>query len=164
MRTGPASLASLVLVAAASCTSLKTAGLSVHEPPVQKQFFRRSTLYVETASLRPTLRWEPLATLASGNEADTARTVGDVTYEVRIWKESPTGTELAYQREGLRQPTHVLEEELEPVTRYLWTVRAWFLLDGKRRASEWALAGRPRETEAVPNLSCLRFETPSVLP
>ena len=46
--------------------------------------------------------------------------------------------ELVYSKQGLTSPAHQLETPLEPDSRYFWTVRAHFTLDGKRRATEWS--------------------------
>lgn len=46
--------------------------------------------------------------------------------------------ELVYSKHGLTNPEHQLETSLEPDSRYFWTVRAHFTLDGKRRATEWS--------------------------
>ena len=46
--------------------------------------------------------------------------------------------ELVYTKQGLVTPEHTLETPLESNSRYFWTVRAHFTLDGKRRATEWS--------------------------
>ena len=46
--------------------------------------------------------------------------------------------ELVYTKQGLVTPEHILETPLQPNSRYFWTVRAHFTLDGKRRATEWS--------------------------
>jgi len=45
---------------------------------------------------------------------------------------------LIYTKRGLVTPEHTLETPLESNSRYFWTVRAHFTLDGKRRATEWS--------------------------
>jgi len=46
--------------------------------------------------------------------------------------------ELVYRQQGLVQPEHTLGTPLQPNSRYFWTVRARFTLDGKHRATEWS--------------------------
>jgi hypothetical protein len=46
--------------------------------------------------------------------------------------------ELVYAKSGLPHPEHILETPLQPATRYFWSVRGHFTLDGKRRATEWS--------------------------
>jgi hypothetical protein len=50
-------------------------------------------------------------------------------------KLAPAG--IVYRRDGLASPTHTLETALSPGTRYFWTVRARFELDGRERVTEW---------------------------
>jgi hypothetical protein len=46
--------------------------------------------------------------------------------------------ELVYIKQGLVIPEHTLDTPLQPNSRYFWTVRAHFTLDGTRRATEWS--------------------------
>lgn len=46
--------------------------------------------------------------------------------------------ELVYSQQGLLNPEHTLETPLRLNSLYFWTVRAHFMLDGKRRATEWS--------------------------
>lgn len=150
--------ASLLLALTASgCLGLRTVGLEVHAPPVERGTFTRQTTFTPVDSLRPTFRWQPLE--AALPEELWLR-VHAVTYELRVWQADQEGTRLVYRRADLPAAEHTLGEPLAPARRHFWTVRAWFDLGGRRRATPWALAGKPLEKEAVPNLSCLRFETP----
>jgi hypothetical protein len=45
---------------------------------------------------------------------------------------------LVYSQQGLVTPEHTLGTPLQPSSLYFWTVRAHFMLDGKRRATEWS--------------------------
>jgi len=46
--------------------------------------------------------------------------------------------ELVYSQQGLVNPEHTLGTPLRPRSLYFWTIRAHFMLDGKRRATEWS--------------------------
>ena len=117
-------------------------------------------VYVEVDSLQPELRWEvfprPQDDQADG-EAFSSR-VSDVSYELKIWRSDrlpssflvPPGPfdrglplDLVYSRQALPQPSHRLEEPLEPSTEYLWTVRAQYHLDGHPRLTEWGISKEP---------------------
>jgi hypothetical protein len=89
----------------------------------------------------------------------------DVTYELRIWTttQGPSG-KLRYSRDGLKLPSHKLDDPLEPSIQYLWSVRARFMIDGDIRVTEWGMAGLPLRNESVPNLSCFRFKTTELCP
>ena len=94
-------------------------------------------------------------------EAVKAGRLKHVTYELRIWESTPEFPgKLVYRRKGISDSHHTIEEPLIPSTRYLWSIRAHFLLDGQPRLTEWTLAGYVLRGETVPNESCLRFVTP----
>ena len=83
---------------------------------------------IRVESLRPTGRWEAF----SGE---------NVTYDLRIWESKELNSvvgEVVYEREGLTENVHTLEEALEPDTVYTWSVRARFVEDGKVRVTEWS--------------------------
>lgn len=94
----------------------------------------------------------------SGSSLDR---IGEVTYELRIWKTTTEESgKLVYAREGLKVTHHTLEKPLEPGTKYLWSVRAGFTIDGRSQVIEWGLAGYLLRDQTVPNDSCFRFKTP----
>jgi len=82
------------------------------------------------ATRQPTLRWLAFATSTPG--------ISDVTYELRIW-EAVHGApgRLVYAREGLPDPSHIVQEPLKTPGSYFWTVRARFLLHGMSRVTDW---------------------------
>jgi hypothetical protein len=73
--------------------------------------------------------------------------VQDLRYDFRMFG----ATGVVYERLGLAEPLHTLEERLPSCAEYRWTVRARFVLDGRQRATEWTggyvdpmwLRGRP---------------------
>jgi hypothetical protein len=87
--------------------------------------------------------------------------IENIIYELRVWNTTAGRSgKLIYARKDLTQTVHRLQRPLEPGSRYLWSVRAHFLLNGRPRAIEWSMAGYALRNEAVPNESCLRFQTP----
>ncbi len=146
-------------------------------------------VYVEVDSLQPEMRWEvyprPQDDQADG-KAFSSR-VSDVSYELKIWRvvladeymvqdvfmpksQRRIPGDLVYSRQALPQPSHRLEEPLEPSTGYLWTVRARYHLDGHPRLTEWGISqepGYPLEWSYSPrkyppdrNPNYYRFKTP----
>ena len=113
------------------------------------------------ASLQPTLRWEPfdLNSIAY-RKRETRGTVSNVTYELRLWHEKDEQIDLVYQVEGLEQPEHRIEVLLFPEAQYRWSVRASFLLENRRRVTEWSLQDSDAQHFAVPNQGCAAFVTP----
>lgn len=84
-------------------------------------------------TLRPEFRWEAWPRgfdVARGSGPGQAR---EIRYDLRI-----LGYEgVVYERRGLDQPAHRLEQPLKPCSTYRWTVRARFVLNDAPRATEW---------------------------
>jgi len=140
--------------------------------------------FVRVESLQPTVRWEAFPR-QQDREADTEgllSRIGTVTYELKIWRSSDDyipmylPSHLIYSRQGLAQPSHRIEQPLQPNTKYLWSVRACFELDGQPRVTEWGLSREPplvpvgsaktnppspRRSPSIPNPNYYRFKTPS---
>lgn len=167
-----------VLVIAAGCVTgeVLVSGLRPLCPEAVK-------LGSEVASSRPMLRWEtfPRPEDLKADKKGLLQRAEKVTYDVRIWRlEDNRPVERVYARDGLPKPAHKVGTPLEPSTKYLWTVRARFELDGQPRVSEWGVmlvrrivsyragggAGRWiaaedfRRLPQVPNPSHYRFKTP----
>lgn len=117
--------------------------------------------WTKVDSLQPTFRWEPFP--GTHQAYDGARivpfvvvekeSVRDVTYDFKIWTVARGAPrELAYEREGLTEPSHHLERPLQPDTKYYWSVRARFRLDGKPRTTEWSRSSIP-----LPSASALEL-------
>jgi len=152
----------LCLALTAGCGGMPMAGLHPEYPPAEKGFFALWTDYVTVDSLQPTLRWQPFPRPedVKADKSGNLNRIQEIRYELRVWK-TITGSsgELVYSRRGLMFARHQLEEPLEPATKYLWSVRARFVLDGNPRVTEWGLAGFLLQGEVVPNPSCFRFQT-----
>ncbi|CAG9185885.1 hypothetical protein LMG23994_05954 [Cupriavidus pinatubonensis] len=86
-------------------------------------------------SLTPRLEWKPPP--PPGQPADWER-AQDIRYDLRIWHVATNSPpELIYERMGLTEPKHQLEQPLAPQTEYFWSVRARFTLDGQARTTRW---------------------------
>ncbi len=124
-------------------------GLKPEYPPVGG-----GPVFTDVDSLQPIFRWQSFPRqedLKADHEGVLSR-VTAVTYDLNILGKKGYGPgELIYSRTGLPEPAHMVETPLEPSTRYFWTVRARFTLNGHLRVTEWGeQAG-----------SYYRFETPS---
>lgn len=132
-----------------------------------------SLKFVEVDSLQPTLSWEAFPRpidLAVDKEGVQGR-VSNVTYDLRIWRadeESPREypAEIVYERRGLREPWHTIEQPLKPSFMYFWSIRARFELDGQPRVTQWGVTEHPQCSQLgrlpiVPNPLHYRFRTPS---
>jgi hypothetical protein len=145
------------------CGKPAMVGLYPITPPVARKGFSLLAEFVEVDTLTPTFRWRPL-TLRAGHPTEIeAAKIENTTYEIRIWRvvRNDTG-KLVDLGEKLTTTEYRPEKPLDPGTRYYWTVRAHFMIDGQNRTTEWALAGYLLRNEAVPNDSCLRFKTPEM--
>ena len=87
--------------------------------------------------------------------------VDNVRYDLVIAQERDFApAEIIYRREGLPDSEHTIEIALSPDTRYYWTVRARFMLDGRERVSEWGSSHfEVREQWTAPSLLSYRFKT-----
>jgi len=147
----------LIVVFIAGC-GVAVVGLHPAYPPVEKRIFAIYPDFVEVDSLQPTFHWQ---TFPRPKDSLSDK-VQEVTYEFRIWTMTPGESgKVRYARSGLKSPYHKVEEPLEPSSKFFWSVRARFLIDGHERVTEWGLAGIPLRDEAVPNQSCFRFQTPA---
>ena len=140
--------------------------------PWQDRIRNAKETHVDT--LRPTFRWERFPRIRDPSDPFFSTRMGSVTYELRLWKvgkgfpddykyswmygcwDTDPG-ELVYSRQGIGQPEHTLETPLQPDSRYFWTVRAHFTLDGRRRATQWSQQ-LPHDTSAS------QFEATCLLP
>lgn len=97
-------------------------------------------------SFQPVLRWEefPRSRDRVEDQEGLAGRISEVQYEVRVWRRgrsdfrpgSPFAGDLVYARRNLPATTHKIEVALEPGW-YLWTVRAWYLLNGMQCVTDW---------------------------
>jgi hypothetical protein len=108
-------------------------------------------------SLRPTLQWSAFPREVDRQKLDPAvlQKIGDVTYDLKIWDEASELQEqkaffterwrsrLVYERTGIAAPQHTLEAPLAPGSRYYWSVRARFVVEGRLMATRWAGSGGP---------------------
>ena len=147
----------------AACQGATVVGLVPVYPPVKIKTFSLYGGFVEVDSLQPTFQWQPftLSEEAAADKTSGTKVIEDVTYEIRIWKTAAGADgKLIYERRDLVEAHHRIETPLEPGTRYFWSIRPHFRLNGYPRTIEWSLAGYALRNEAVPNESCLRFQTP----
>lgn len=101
-------------------------------------------------TLQPTLTWTsfPRQIDRQKLDPDVLRKIENVTYDLRIWDETvevrsrPLSDRwrngIFYERTGLVAPKHKLEVQLAPDSRYYWSVRARFVVDGRSMATLWA--------------------------
>lgn len=114
-------------------------------------------------SIRPVISWEsfPRTSDVKAAPEDMAR-VSHVRYDLIIAEEKNLAAHaVVYRRDGLPEPRHLIETRLQADTRYFWTVRARFKLDGRDRVTEWGathfMAG---DRMTVPSQWSYRFRTP----
>lgn len=139
---------------------LVTRGLRA-EYPAQRLYFPDPppASFVKVDSLQPTLRWEsfPREQDFSSSSKEELSRITAVTYQLRIANKG-----WSYVRDNLTEPCHKIEDALQPSTKYLWTVRACFKLDGEPRCTEWgALSDWDRKAVSHPNVWSYRFQTPT---
>jgi hypothetical protein len=154
----------LLALSSAACQGAAVQGLDPLEPAQTNV-----DVWPDIPTLRPTFRWSPFP----GDEDELIyeydlHRLADVRYDLVVLRAS---TELAivYERTGLRATEHPIELELDPGTKYLWSVRARFELEGKTRVTPWSTLGplgtrNPRRIAQAPNPWLFRFETRTLGP
>jgi len=113
--------------------------------------------------LSPLLSWKsfPRASDVSVVPEDMLR-VKNVRYELVVGSgENGETPDVFYHVEGLTETSHRVPMRLEPNTRYFWSVRARFDLDGRMRVTDWATYC-PFGRQLVVGGRIYRFYTPKV--
>jgi hypothetical protein len=88
-------------------------------------------------SLAPALSWEAFPRPADFDAEPDRAEVSGVSYRVRVFDGDQIQSML-YERSGLAEAKHQIEQPLLECHEYTWTVRAEFLLNGNRRVTEWS--------------------------
>ncbi len=88
------------------------------------------------------LKWQAFAALPTEVGQPSGPT--NITYDLRIW-EAHNGSpgKVVYERRALPVPQHELERPLTPNTRYFWSVRARFEINGETRLGDWSRSLHP---------------------
>jgi len=109
------------------------------DPPIYSSLRPRP---IPVSTLTPTFAWEKLPRDFGPNVQ-----VGDIKYELRIyeaeWQSLKQGggiwaTSMVASYEVIGEPRFQVKESLAPCRKYLWTVRATFTFEGRRRVTEWS--------------------------
>lgn len=114
--------------------------------------------------LHPALSWQsfPRASDTAAAPDEMAR-VKNVRYDLIVAvgenREPPA---VVYRREGLPEPKDKIEINLKPHTRYFWSARARFNLDGRERVTEWGTRC-PFEQQLIVDSHLYRFYTPRTI-
>ena len=145
-------------------------GLAPIYPPTRgahagSDFFAdRYFLWHDVGTLQPTLQWQAFPRDADRTVMpDEMARVTHVAYDLLIASEQGAApAEVVYRRTGLAAPVHTLEVPLSADTRFFWTVRARFELDGRERFTEWGSTNDiARDNIAAPSRYSYRFRTSS---
>lgn len=179
MRRSALLICFLALLGAAACSRpLTSVGLRPEYPALLRAYWAQSVpRVIEVDSLQPTFRWAPFPNAEEYDESVRTKLARaeNVRYDLRVWRGSlwlpfpliPSKQwglhygERVYERQGLREPWHRIEEPLQPTTLYVWSVRARFELDGETRATEW---GRIVDRHEISGTPYFPFKTPAGQP
>jgi hypothetical protein len=98
------------------------------------RFHRKIPMRLVSDVAAPTLSWRhavddehPYGSFASAIDKSTTR------YDLEIFDER----QLVYDAQGIEDPSHRLEWELEPCRVYRWSVRPVYTVDGQTRLGDW---------------------------
>lgn len=117
----------------------------------------------EASSRTPTLRWQAFP--RAGDRAAAPELVArmrDVRYDVVVARERHGAPDaIVFERRGIAAAELRIEPPLAPATRYFWSVRPRFVLDGRERVGEWSRLGdAPAAATSAPTQMSFRFRTP----
>lgn len=120
-------------------------GLLPKYPKPKWSFFGKKFKAVTVDSLQPRLEWVPFPSPRNTAQDAEGRLneIGPVLYDLRIWRigaEEYQPVELVYERRGLADPWHAVEQPLEPGTSYYWAVRARFGHGGRTTVTRWTIS------------------------
>ncbi len=149
---------------------LRPFGLAPEDPPTRGPLMPtdvflgplRSLRWERVGSLQPELRWEkfPRHGDLEAAPAEMAR-VKNVSYDLVIVREHDSAAAgVVYRRERIASNAHVLQAALEPDSRYFWSVRARFELDGREHVTEWGRVTYQGSNLVSPHPGSYRFATP----
>jgi len=130
--------------------------------------------YPPVNSAQPVLRWEafPRPRDASPENEQVLRSISDVTYDVKIWEAPHNYPErLVEDAAGLGTPAYRPRAPLTPHSRYYWTMRARYRLNGEPQVTRWAYSlvpsnapgmppGGSCDLDTIPPNNYFRFRTP----
>ncbi|TNF08220.1 MAG: hypothetical protein EP323_01790 [Gammaproteobacteria bacterium] len=142
-------------------------GLAPLEPPTRgamtgDEFIGAHFEWTEVKSYSPTLRWQAFPREEDLEIApdDMAR-VSNIRYDLIVAEESNMAPgKVVYRRYGLLLASHTVGVTLKRKTRYFWTVRARFELDGRERVTEWSSTHyESRLGRTAPSIYSYRFRT-----
>lgn len=142
-------------------------GLAPISPPTRGQLTGDTILdqvfdWKEVASRRPTLSWERFPRSGDMAKDPKLSRATQVSYDLMLARErNLVPADIIYQKQGLKQNSHTLDIALAANSRFFWTVRARFELDGELYLTEWGVVhymalGRL----TAPSKWSYRFKTP----
>jgi hypothetical protein len=120
--------------------------LSPIYPENSYNFFKANIALEKVDTLQPTFQWEsfPRERDKEADKAGLLNRINDITYDFKVLKAADNcPLQLVYERRELTDSRHKIEQPLEPSTKYFWSVRARFKLDGKVRATKWSYSRKP---------------------
>jgi len=97
-------------------------------------------LFTEVDSLQPLLRWEPFPTPEDKElyREEVFESIKNIRYDLRIWlSDNDSPGLLLYSEAGLPEPQFKLQKPLLYCSKYFWSVRARFEVEGKTRVMDW---------------------------
>jgi hypothetical protein len=119
--------------------------------------------WVSVDGLNPLMEWQAFPRPGDIRVApEEMQRIKNIRYDLVIARENNhVPGEVVYRREGLTSSKHRVEVSLDSGTRYFWTVRARFELDGRERVSEWSTTSfQSIGRLTAPSMASYRFRTP----
>lgn len=118
-----------------------------------EQMITDAILYTPVHSLQPMLEWEPFPRPRDRRpeNASLLGRISEVSYDLKVWEVSAGYPQrLVIDRAGLAWQQYRPDVPLQPDTRYFWTFRARYRLDGMPHVTRWAFSSVPATAEGMP--------------
>jgi hypothetical protein len=113
------------------------------ENKIHPGFTEWEILFTEVDSLQPLLRWESFPPPEDRElyREEFFESIINIRYDIRIWlSDNDYPGTLIYSETGLPKPQFELQKPLFYCSKYFWTVRARFEVEGKTRVTDWSIS------------------------
>ncbi|MDX1432949.1 MAG: hypothetical protein R3286_10920 [Gammaproteobacteria bacterium] len=111
-------------------------------PPAHSYDFEGRPWPARLDSFTPVFRWRefPDETARSADFQGKLGGLSELRYDLRLYRVDYAGgrVRLVLERNGIAGEEYALEQPLAPDTRYVWTIRARFRIEGGERVTRWS--------------------------
>lgn len=139
-------------------------------PPIDYRLWGAQHRFPTVNSRQPTLTFRAFPDDEQAEEIFKAlgTRINTVTYDIRVLQPSEDHEpKIIYEKQGIKNPSHTIEQPLEHATEYYWSMRACFPYKQITVCTPWAFSSIPATgndvcySTTIPQGNYFRFQTPS---